>query len=487
MKRFYQNNTTMSVFVARIKEMSKMRGRAIVVALTLMTLVVSCVNTSDFYGNNFVPPSQEMNTLIDSGGRVNTSVIALDSIVTSLTGYPYIGVYQDPVFGRTTTEILTSFVPSGFDNEDVRFGVNPVLDSLKAYLYFIAPVGDSNSKLKVSMHQIKDLTLKYTSTYYSNFDASNYYDPTPIAQFEVTGSDSIVVLNLPQSFYSQLLNNNPDREKNPYFNDTLFIDTYKGFYFRVEDKDPPASSEGVMYSLNIYSSNMLLYYHNKNEEPDTTYMGYSFIDTYEPAGNNFFTITHDYDFADPSQGGINVNLIGDSTTSVATQYIQGMGGLGSRVEIDTNYIESIKKEAIDKGYSHVALQRASIKWQIKDKTPESYNDAASRLGLYYSYDYSSFIKEYNPTSEALSQSYSSEIGGTINRSNGYYEQVITSSMQKLFNKPSDVPYTINGNYNYVMQLFPAADEMYLYSGVLLGGSESVEYEPKLVIVYTLIK
>lgn len=456
-----------------------------VIALLGCTLITtSCTNQDALFASDLIPEAQGMGTLVDSSLTLKTSLLHIDSVATSGTsGVMFLGSIWNPIIGKSTSQVISNYVAalSIIPDGEFLFGKDPKLDSMYMTLVFDNCKGDTTHKLKVSVHELKDTVLNYHSTYYSNFKVDNYYTPTALGEFTISGGVQNLKQHLPREYFDRLLYNNKDRATNPILNDTLFVKLFKGFYFKVENPVIPPT-QGAMYRLNLKSSSLHLHFHNANEKPDTTSYSFKFYQIGSPTVS-FYTVENDFTVADPSRGGIDARQINDSTIQVPTVFVTGMVGLGARVVIDTTYLNNLVKKANDAGYRKVAIQRAALRWHFNDATPENYLWAPKRFGLYYNFVKSNPVPDYEAAREdyatASGQAYSSDIGGYINRSNGYYEQVITSTIQRLINK--------NPNASNIVQLLPTTGEVVSYGYAQIGGSTSANKQPTVVLVYTMIR
>lgn len=442
------------------------------------TIATSCTNQDVLFGNELIPPAQGLETVIDSSMKVKASTFMIDSIVSSNNnGLVFLGSIWNPTIGLTTANVWTTYIPGAIHTNDSPYllGKDPVLDSMYMLLNINNVKGDTSLKLKISVHEIKDTALNYLGTYNTKFKGDKFYDHTPIFEFELSGGARFIQKHLPREYFQHLLYNEKDPLTNPYYSDELFIKTFKGFLFKVQPIAAPAA--GAMYRLNMASSTLSLHYHNKNEVPDTTQINFQFyVDGRRSV--NFYTAENDFTLADPAQGGVIKSEIGDSTIQPEVLYVTGMVGLGAQVVIDTAYLEQLRQKTIAAGYKNIAIHRASIRWYLKEPSPETYKWIPTRLCLYYKFNLS--VPDYNAYQEAANPNSPSDIGGYINRSNGYYEQVITSTLQQLINK--------NPNAKSTVQLLPSVPENYNYSYVKLNGtSASSVSAPTMVIVYTMLK
>ncbi len=437
----------------------------------------------------------DMGTEIDSTMTIKTSIAAFDSIDNSAFGIMYLGGLRDNIVGSTYASGMTSYFPTGFalDAAYTYFGKDAVIDSMSMVMHFNKQAGDDDYPLNVSIHPLKDTALQYWDRYYSNFDPTGLYETESILDFTLEGGDTILVGMFPQSFYERFLYNDPDVTDGPYNSDTTFINTFKGFYFKVHNPIPAANQKGVMYQCDLGSSTMHIYFHNKEEEPDTTQQTLYFYYPGLTSGNQFTMIEHDYTTADPSIGGVDISQIGDTTLNVDRVFLKGMGGLYTRIEFDTLLIDKIKADALAKGYSSIGIHRAEVNWNILGRelgtevTPETLDEALEQVVAYMDYNSMQMVADYNPILEVDQyQSYISPIGGNLNRSLHNYEQNLTITMHLLFNKPEGQTYKEQDLYT--LDVTPSFFQMMSSSSsVLGGGGAGVAKRPNVVIVYTLVR
>lgn len=453
--------------------------------LLALIFVIGCTNVDNFFGNEFIPPSQDMDTYIDSSMRVRTSIIKMDSMPGRISGIARIGSEIDPMVGRTTVGFFSTYLPRPFNNNDSLFGVNPVLDSMKLFLTFTSHLGDTVQGVRVSLYEVKDTVFRYAQTYYMNMNPELYYDSSvpPIAEFEVHGQNRFSA-KLPSSFFNKFLasppTNEADKKINPYYNDSIFVSQFKGLYFRAT---PITSGEGQITKVDIDdgSSSLMLYYHNSNPSKfDTTYQEYILYNSKALYTIGTQVVSHDYSFANQSLGGVNPATINDTTFEAKTVYVQGLNGLGVRVVLDASQLTKIKQMAAEKGFSSVAVHKAVLKWRTKEQSALNYDRSFSQLGLYYSMFGLDFIADYDPIRDVdLENNNTSPLGGYLNRSTGYYVQDITSTIQKM----------ISGKVTRnALEMYPfAGPSYYSPARTILEGSKSDMMVPQIIITYTLLR
>lgn len=441
-----------------------------------LLLVISCTSRDDGFGNNMIPPSQQMNSKIDSTVSVYTYITRMDSLETSVSGYykPFMGSYIDPIVGRTDVQVFSNFSPDGFKHSHY-FGENPVIDSMRYAIAFAGAVGDTALEVTVDVFEVQGYQFIQDSAYFSNFDMSPYIGSTPLFSFQQKGT-GLATGKLPQEFAQRMLDNTQSKD-NIYYSDTAFHKKFPGLYFKL--RQPTTSGEGLMLQFDLSQSAMFLFYHNTGPDgPDTLQQKMWFFGdlTYDYIG--FSTIQHDYTLADPAKGGVQTAQIGDTIHPSEYLYVQGLAGLMGALKVDEDHIARLKQKVQDLGYSHIALHRAELKVTMVDSGVEQYDKSFNSLGIYYNMLKYEFLSEYNPVLEAISGSgYQSTLGGTLNRSKGVYTFDVTSHVQKL----------ITGKETrYTTELLPAYTLRNDFSRTWIYGSAS-PYPPLLVLTYTMIK
>lgn len=456
----------------------------IIAFLVFPFLVVSCVDSSPFFGNNMVPPDQQMNTKIDSSIGIKTYTISMDSMATSNLGaVMYVGRYDDAMVGRTFSQLACNYAPYGYKDEEAfkhGFGKDPRIDSLVLETNVEWYRGDSTKKSKLEIFRITKFNFHYDSLYYSNFNVDPYIDPTPLLSLDLTGNKEIKA-KLPLAYAKEHFDDRTS-EESIYFDALKFHERFNGFYFKVT----PYQDEGALYRIDLQQTFMFLYYNNKDdaERPDTVlshsmYFYNSDIAEYNTTVQMF---QHDYSKSDQSIGGINPATINDTLTPQKRVYTSGMAGLGALIEFSEEDIQRFIEKAKIETDAGIGVHRAYIEWKKEDKSWENMNSSFTALGLYYNIDKYKFIPGYNPLLErsTVSSGQYKNTFGLLNRSQGIYTMDITQYVQRM----------VRGDKVYnKLQLFPhffeATDPA--QSVVWSNLAEDEKLRPYLVIVYTLVK
>lgn len=434
----------------------------------------ACTKVDANFGNNLIPPGELMGTRIDSTVQIETSIIALDSVLTSSTkiGLRSVGSYIDPLVGRVDISTFMSYCPEGFEDAVKGFGKDPVVDSMKLYLDFATYLGDTlTNTLNIELYEVKGKVFSRNSSYYSNFDMKPYLVDTPLVKFQMR-APGIYAVNLPKDFAKRFIMDT-SKENNPYTVDTLFHEVFNGFFIKSNNFK---TGEGLMLGVDLLSSGMNLFYHNNNSpKKDTTTQSFTFVNEYAPYNVSFEIAKSDYSLSNQAAGGVNPVLVGDTTIQTEFGYIQGVGGLGTSININKNDIERLKAKVKSEGYSTIAIHSAELIVDLVNPQWQNYEKSFLDLGLYVSLMGGKFIPDYNPTDKIYG--IDPKFGGALNRSLGQYHMNITRHVQDLIlRRSSDYRLELLSDYSIMMGL--ARSQVY--------GSKSNK-PPKLVLTYTMIK
>ncbi len=287
-----------------------------------------------------------------------------DSIITSdrsfTTPYFLCGELNDPVFGKSSSEINTLFRLGG---TDPTFKATSVIDSMVLFLRY-APsgvYGDTTQVLNLSVYQL-DKQIYLDSTYYSvhNLPASrkigeiNNFTPRPNKKDSLFVSNSKAAylrLRLDQSFAQDITK----IDSAGLARDTAFYRRIKGL--KIQVKNAGTSQPGCMLAFDLnddnsdgsYYSFMRVFYHE-----DTTKKVY---DYFFARTNKFTHFEHDYT-------GSEVGPLIDSEMT-DKMYLQGMGGLRLRAEFP--YAHLWEKIAVNKAF----LEQTVIPSNFASITPAS--------------------------------------------------------------------------------------------------------------------
>ena len=456
MKRYFQNSRNGSF------------GFVLLFFAGVFFSMFSCTKVEDELGTDFIPVQDMMKLRMDTMKKVYSYTRSVDSIVTDEWGYTYMGSMVQSMFGQTNCDFIGQVVfAGGFSSSDSLWGDQPAIDSAFISLAISGYWGDTLENVVVDVYRMnKPLPYLKDSSYYSNFDAEPYIDPTPIATMNVTGNTESAYVKIPNEVAERYL----DTTDMIYVYDTLFHKRHPGYFFKARK----TMQGGNIYSVDLTNSNIFVYYHNKNVPvADTSYVMFAFDNGDESYNEAFTMISHDFTYAS-ALNGVNPKEIDNTSEPQKLTYIQSLGGLMTEVEVLQEEIDRIKKQAEAEGYSRVSINNATLIATIDNPIPERLDWSPSRLGIFYNYNDFTLIPDYYPYDV---DDTTPMFGGYINRAKMCYSMNITTWIQQLFTGATEekkVDLTVGYGFESIM------------AGVALEGVGS-ETPLQIAITYTMVK
>lgn len=438
-----------------------------VASLVLFSIFVSCVQVDDSVGNEFIPSDQYMSMAVDSSFIIKTYNITTDSIESSSFSVNYAGSAKFPQTGAINAGFVFQMTPLFFNEAYDYYGKDAVIDSL----FFIFSITDSIGKPNVPQtFHLYELTepVYHDSIYYADFDATPIMKSTPLLSFQNTDwgySGDLSIKFEDQNFINTLL------DTTYYYDYRLLRDNrFRGFCIVPDDPDLDAS----VYSFDLAGSYIMASYHNKNEQPDTTFAYYLFAPAASSSSGgvsqSVSMLTYDYTDADPAL------RIDDKSVPVERTYIHGFGGLATMLDFDNGSVAEIKRKVAAAGYSDIVINKAKLEISYPERDLTILDKAFDRLGMYTDFRTYEPIVDYDYESESYYY-YSIPYGGYINRSVHKYQMDITQYVQRLFRDDYDERQII---------LAPSVGEINSFNYVGLDGYGSAD-PVRLVITYTMTK
>lgn len=234
----------------------------------------------------------------------------LNPVQTNNLPSNFIGVYTDPIYGQSVTNLITQAFPSSSSSYDPDFGINP--EFTYAYLtipYYSTEIGSNSSgdtlyeldslygtsPVKLSIYRTNYFLRDYNpdtdetvaQLYYSNnYEYDNYNGELLYQEdeFYPSASEQIIeevndegdfeeIERIAPALRVSLLNPGGDFWKTLLFdkqgmpelsNPNNFKDYFRGLYVKVE----PVNGEGNAIMLNLLSSaaSLTVYYNNEDED-----------------------------------------------------------------------------------------------------------------------------------------------------------------------------------------------------------------------------
>ena len=500
----------------------------------MMVATLSCTSVDNKLGTEFIPDDQTMKLrMAEFSGGMETYTVKTDSLPSKNLGYLVFGKRYNSEFGQTVASTFTSFIPDGFKHEDIKFGYNPVVDSVSILLSIFnasastvgGEFGPQNIEQEFGVFQATKV-LSPDSTYYSTIDPSTFVSTKPLFTFKHKGTlkeevilETVALTPEGKVFINEIITSSAEELDS----DTLFINKFKGLYITPMNHD---KEDAVIYYSKtrtsesaLLSSSIILHYRNyKKDMPivpaninDTLSQSFSFTDAPEFRKLAFAVVKHDY------SGSVVEPFIAKSpsdtikgTPGQQRVFIQNMAGVNSFMRFSDEFCEKINayKSLDGVEYSRIIINSAKLYFDVKSASDISVlNSAQERLGMYGEYkgylpiptpDYD-YIYEFTNDVEL-------QYGGHLNRVKGRYEMNITSYVQWLISNHEDkddysgvrreaylapIYYSI-GSANITSIKSNAAFQS--YSQVEIIGSTSPlpddnvnSVAPKLELTYTLVK
>lgn len=408
-------------------------------ALALMTIVFwGCEDEMNKTGHDLLLPGDLVSAHKQSIDKASFQAYTVrdEKLRTNKPEYNLLGTFNDPVFGKTTSDFAAQFRM----NEVPNFA-NILFDKLELKLLYIESYGDTVTPQNLKVYELQsDLDAEDTTRYYQDIELKSlaktevigqvthkakklklYYNPqtTNPASTKETPKDTVIheiVFPLSASLAQKLMavDLSPDpNNPNPQNPNDKFIRQFKGLY--IEADNTVNQGGGLMrIRANALDSHMRMYYHKPN---DTTQYFVEYRMTSSAARVNRFV--HDY-----STTAFAASL-DQMTQQDSLIYLQTTGGLSSKIKIpslsnwkDSSDVAVNKAELIFKiepAYLDTVLYPAPPKLilSLMDENGKVFND---RQQLIF------------PSDLSFSEAY---YGGIYNKKDGTYRFNLAKHMQQI--------------------------------------------------------
>lgn len=167
-------------------------------AAAVLAVLTGCTTVDDSLGANIVPDNQQMKTGYvefprkDGNGQpirrtlVRTRLVQTDSIVSSKTGYGYIGSQLNDTLGVRTAGFLTQYLDGISNFEPGMFGYRPFVDSVQLLMTIDRFGRDTLTPQRYEIYEVTDnafLKERADTTFYLDFKAEKYIGNAPLFSF----------------------------------------------------------------------------------------------------------------------------------------------------------------------------------------------------------------------------------------------------------------------------------------------------------------
>lgn len=520
----------------------------LVALLVAVHLFVGCTTEVDYtLGTEYVPTNQNMELkrrvyragkMIESGVTTDipmacTYLYQTDSIKSSNLGSVYFGAEKSSEYGERRAGFMSQVLFGSKLDEEYGWGYRPIFDSMVIALYVTDYHGDTTKSRKFEIYEIISndyFSLSKDTTFYTNFNPSEYISREPIFTFNYPDKDNgVYVGNIekPRSCYVTLQNTPTTMEyirrlmfttdlastdgygldKDKIYeqgNEEEFVKQIRGVY--IAPAEGEIDGEGAMFATDIENSALVLYARSRyKEDPtiikDTVIMSYNFyispVSYDVKAGNvSISCVEHELSHDDKQ-------LI-EEHSEVLVGKVDGMAGIVTELKFTDEFIQSLadlalkhKDAVVSVNQAHLTIYLEGSEYDYENLNPDLItpimDDAMSRLGLYARYggwetDYVSdivTIADYLYSSESSSVVISYD--GYLNRSLGCYKMNVSNFIQSLIMAASS-NVDENGKVDYAkfesdsdlarcrsIYVGPAADALYGFNHQrIIGGDVEVD-------------
>jgi hypothetical protein len=251
-----------------------------------------------------------------------------DTVRTDESSKSLLGSFNDSIFGNTTINFAAQFRLTDYPD----YGTNPIVDSVRLYLYYRLFYGDTSTIQNIKVYELNQ-PLDVDASYYHFTDFKTYAKPNPLTSYSFKPKIQQDSVSLDTAYQLLRIDLGKELGQKLAYADSLdmvdnevFLNYFKGLYIESQNTD----GRGGIISLetiandSINGSAVVVFY--RNNETDTTSLNNAYyISKFSARVNSF---KHDY-----SRTTFFKNL-NKETTQDSLLYIQPTGGLKSKIYID---------------------------------------------------------------------------------------------------------------------------------------------------------
>tara|TARA_Y100000782_G_scaffold107862_1_gene130612 strand:+ start:962 stop:2332 length:1371 start_codon:yes stop_codon:yes gene_type:complete len=430
-------------------------------------IVLSSCKNDELVGLEVQPDDIEIGYIYTDSTTIKTSTVRDDSVNTSIYTIANLGSYVDPVFGKLTSSVVTSFRlededPGFADDNDLR------LDSAVLSFYISDVYADTT---KVNTETLDNQTFRVYRLDEAIDEDSYYYSNTEIPQgltligeavdipINAGDEDSVTVMDEGEprqiriKLDSAIMSDVLKAGASVYASNENFIDYFKGVVI-VPENTNQSTGEGAIIRLGMVSSySRLEFFFKSNSDQDERFE--LLINENSP----FYSVfEHDY------TGTTIENVLDDQASGEENLYVQNFSGTAVRVEIP--YLEKWAEKGnilINQAMLEVHFDQSESGVYEKNDQFIPLLDSANSGNTIYPVDYSEGSSHYD---------------GEYN--DGVYEVNITRHIQQAI-----IDYQSGLNSNFDLLLVGSGTGSYPQRTVLYGSDPTDSSKRmKLKITYT---
>ncbi len=309
------------------------------IILIIAGVVSSCQIINQELGQDLLPSDDNVLLFHDTIFDIRAYPVTATEMVTSEVAFDpgrlmLLGNLQDTIVGSSVASIITQFNTNGGIKSGPNFEIDSMLLSLKIDDY----LGDVSEEITFRIYEFTE-RLYRDSTYYANYNPEGKYNAIPLAELSVSPEENAIIEFLIEDIeYKNKFMALSDTTLTK--NDSLFKDSFQGFYLTAES----ASPEGVMAKVLLAdnASRLSMKYSSDSTQVDSIagkeyVWGHFGIDPYFAQKVNLFM----HDFSETHLGGI----INHDSVNSSYCYVQGMAGVNTRFSFE-NLAEWMAKTPI---------------------------------------------------------------------------------------------------------------------------------------------
>ncbi|MDX8338262.1 DUF4270 domain-containing protein [Draconibacterium sp. IB214405] len=393
------------------------------VLLVAVSAFVACNNEQNDLGLGVLPEEDLINVRnISVSDKIASFTFSESNLVSNQASVNLLGSFKDPVFGKTTAHFASQFRLTEYPD----FGTNPVVDSVRLYIFYRNIYGDTLTTQRLKVYEMESDLLPATDVEYTqDIDLKSMASTVPLAEFDfnpkveldsATQDTNYQLLTIPlaNSLGEKLIG----ADSLDMINNDVFLQYFKGLYIESED----VSGEGALINIHtlptstFQGSALLVYFNNDentidledDEEPDT--MSQAYLITSNSA--RVSAIVHDY------TGTPFLENLDSEDVEEDLVYVQPTGGLKSRITITG--LESWKDSV------NMGINKAEIVFHVDTIASDIHNYPPPSQLLF------TFVapdgEEYQPIDYFFNPTY---YGGYLDTSDYTYSFNITQHVQRI--------------------------------------------------------
>ena len=424
----------------------------------LVNILVACNSEQNDLGLGILPDEDLINVRnISVSDKIASYTFNENGITSNKGATNLLGTLNDPVFGKTTANYATQFRLTSFPD----FGTNPVVDSVRLYLFYRNIYGDTITTQHVKVYEMETY-LDPDAEYTQDIDLKSMASDIPLAEFDYT--PKVELDSATQDTNYQLLTIPLDNtlgekligaDSLDMINNDVFLQYFKGLLLESAD----VTGEGSLVTLHTASSStfqgsaLLVYYNNDentilledDEDPDTLSQAY-LITQYSLRVNEF---KHDY------TGAPFLDNLDQEEEESDLIYVQPTGGLKSRITVSG--LESWKDSV------NMGINKAEIIFHV-DTTASDIRNYPPPSQLMFTF-VAPDGEEYRPIDYFFNPTF---YGGVLDTSDYTYTFNITQHVQRIIDvtDPDDDDFV--GNEGFFLTTGRRAD---IANRVILKGAK----------------